>query len=192
MKLFFHFVLSNFSNTYLLGPTEGGEALIIDPGVMDHQLLDLIERNNFYIRTILVTHNHASHINGIKTLLKIYDADVYSHSDIPFKVDIKRINDGDHLDLGWIGVDIINIPGHSPDSMLFSIDNMLFTGDVLLAGFIDSDLTRGQEKELKNNIIEKIFTMPDETLIFPGHGAPTTIKSEKLFNPNFLEPVSRL
>ena len=183
MKLFFHFGPSNFSNTYLLGPATGGNALIIDPGVMDLPLLNLIEENDFYIKHILVTHNHDSHINGIRTLLKIYNADVYSNMELPFTVDYIKIDDGDHLSLDKFEVDIVNIPGHSPDSMVFRISNMLFTGDALLAGELDHDLTTFQESLLKEKIYEKLFTMDDDLLIFPGHGAPSTIKAEKSFNP---------
>ncbi len=183
MKLFFHFVLSNFSNTYLLGPAEGGDALIIDPGVMDHQLLNLIENNNFYVKNILVTHNHDSHVNGIKTLTKIYNADIYSNMELPFKADFIKIEDGDQLSLGEFTVDVINIPGHSADSMIFKIKNMLFTGDVLFAGAIDNELTMFQDRHLREKINEKLFSMDDDTLIFPGHGSPSTIKAEKYFNP---------
>jgi glyoxylase-like metal-dependent hydrolase (beta-lactamase superfamily II) len=181
-------VLSNFSNTYLLGPAEGGSAVIIDPGVMDIHLLNLIENNNFYIDNILVTHNHSSHVNGIKTLKKIYDADIYSNSELPFKIDFNRINDGDILQLDELTVDVLNIPGHSADSMIFKINNMLFTGDVLLAGAIDKELSPFYENLLKKNIKERIFTMPDDILVFPGHGSPTTIKAEKMFNP-FLNTI---
>ena len=183
MKLFFHFVLSNFSNTYLLGPVEGGNAIIIDPGVMDLPLLNLIEHNNFYIKHILVTHNHASHVNGIKTIKKIYDAEIYSNMELPFKSDYTQINDGDKLLLDNLEVNIINVPGHSIDSMIFKINNMLFTGDVLLAGDIDQELTSAHLSLLKEKIIEKIFSMEDDVLIFPGHGCPSTLKAEKYFNP---------
>lgn len=183
MKLFFHFVLSNFSNTYILGPAEGGNAVIIDPGVMDIPLLNLIEDNNFYIKNILVTHNHSSHVNGIKTLKKIYDADIYSNRELPFKIDFNQIHDGDVLHIDELDVNVMNIPGHSADSMVFKINNMLFTGDVLLAGLIDKELTPYYEDLLKNNIKERIFTMDDDILVFPGHGSPTTIKAEKKFNP---------
>lgn len=183
MKMFFHFVLSNFSNTYLLGPEEGGNALIIDPGVMDLPLLKLIERNNFYIRHILVTHNHSSHVNGIKTLCKIYDADIYSNMELPFTSVFNQINDGDRLILDDFEVSIMNIPGHSPDSMIFQIQNMLFIGDTLSSGDIDQDLTTFQYEILKKKIHEKIFSMDDSTLVFPGHGSPTTVKIEKSFNP---------
>ena len=183
MKMFFHFVLSNFSNTYLLGPEEGGDALIIDPGAMDLPLLNLIEENNFYIRHILVTHNHHSHVAGIKTLKKIYDADIYSNMELAFDSEINRIHDGDKLNLPPFDVDVINVPGHSNDSMVFKIMNMLFTGDVLMAGDIDRDLTANQLITLKENISNKLFVLDDSLLVFPGHGSPTTIKAEKYFNP---------
>ena len=183
MKMFFHFALSNFSNTYLLGPPEGGDALIIDPGAMDLPLLNLIEDNNFYIKHILVTHNHKPHVDGIKTIKKIYEADVYSNLELPFDMDIIRINDGDRLELPPFEVDVINVPGHSLDSMVFKIKNMLFTGDVLFAGAIDRDLTVQQTRMLKENIVNRIFTLDDDLLIFPGHGSPTTVKAEKSFNP---------
>lgn len=183
MKLFFHFVLSNFSNTYLLGPANGGNALIIDPGAMDLPLLNLIERNNFYVKNILVTHNHASHVNGIKTLCKIYDAEIFSNKELPFKTDFTKINDGDKLSLDGLDIEIINIPGHSADSMIFKIQNMLFTGDTLLSGDIDKDLTAVQYKSMVTKIKERLFSLEDSTLIFPGHGSPSTIKVEKAFNP---------
>lgn len=183
MKLYFHFGLSNFSNSYLLGPEERGNALIIDPGIMDLPLLNLIEKNNFYIQHILVTHNHSSHVNGIKTLKKIYDADIYSNMALPFKCEYTKIEDGDRLELDSFTVDVINIPGHSPDSMVFKIKNMLFTGDALSAGEIDHDLTIEQVKLLRKKVNEKIYNLDEETLVFPGHGAPTTIKVEKAFNP---------
>lgn len=183
MKLFFHFVLSNFSNTYILGSVQGGDAVIIDPGVMDITLLKLIEENNLYIRNILVTHNHASHVNGIKTLLKIYDAKVYSNAELSFETDFIKINDGDKLFLDDIEVNVINVPGHSSDSMIFHIKNMLFTGDVIFAGDIDHGLTTQNNDILLEQIREKIFSMEEETLIFPGHGGPSTIRAEKDFNP---------
>ena len=190
MKLFFHFVLSNFSNTYLLGPVEGGDAVIIDPGVMDLPLLKIIEENKFYVKHILVTHNHASHVNGIKTLLKIYDAQIYSNMPLPFNVDFHQINDGDKLLLDNLDIDIFNIPGHSADSMIFKINNMLFTGDVILAGDIDRDLTLSNKNLLMKKIEEKIFSMDEDLLIFPGHGSPSTILAEKKFNPHFIDSSS--
>ena len=79
-KLFFHFSVEGFSNCYLLGPENGGDAVIFDPGVFDLNLLELIENNNFYIRSVFITHDHNSHINGLKTLMKIYEAEIYSAS----------------------------------------------------------------------------------------------------------------
>ncbi|MDC7126745.1 MAG: MBL fold metallo-hydrolase [Spirochaetales bacterium] len=185
MKLFFHFVLSNFSNTYVIGPDDGGDAIIIDPGVMDLTLLNLIEKNNLYIKYILVTHKHRYHIGGIKTISKIYDAEVYSNMQLPFDIDFNKIVDGDKLQLGEHYVETYNVQGHSPDSMIFKINNMLFTGDTIYSGYIDQDLTIKQNQTLIKRVREAIFTLDDDILVFPGHGSPSTIKLEKEFNYHF-------
>ena len=77
MKVFTIYNTNGYINTYLIGPEQGGEAIIIDPGQIDLHLLNLIESNNYYLKSIFVTHSHDTHIKGIKTLLKIYDAVVY-------------------------------------------------------------------------------------------------------------------
>ena len=183
MKLFFHFVLSNFSNTYILGPEEGGNTILVDPGVMDIKLLNLLEENNFYVKHILVTHNHSSHVKGIKTIQKIYNADVYSNQPLPFKCsNNKKINDGDVLKLEKFIVNVFSTQGHSNDSMIFLVNNMLFTGDTIYSGCIDNDLTLSQNKTLKERVKNKIFTLDDNIMIFPGHGSPSTVRLEKEFN----------
>ena len=73
MKFFSYFSVTGFSNSYIIGPDEGGNAILIDPGIFDVPLLNLIEDNKLYVKYILLTHSHESHISGLKTLLKVYD-----------------------------------------------------------------------------------------------------------------------
>lgn len=186
LKIFFHFSVIGFSNTYLIGNSEG-DAILIDPGYMDLQLLDLIESNNYYIRHILITHRHGSHTKGIGTLLKIYDAEIYSflpygYSDLP----MHPITDGETLHLSGIDVSCMLVPGHSSDSIVFIIDKAMFTGDVLLSGKIGSTDSKLSHSLLLRSIREKILPLDDSMLIFPGHGAPTTLKIEKLFNEDLI------
>ena len=82
MKLYFHFAVFGFSNTYLIGNEDGGDAILVDPGVMDIELLRLIESNNFHIKHILITHSHTAHISGLETLKKIYDFQIYSKNSV--------------------------------------------------------------------------------------------------------------
>ena len=183
MKVFTIYNTKGYINSYLIGSENGGDAIIIDPGQIDLHLLDLIENNNYYLKSIFVTHSHDTHIKGIKTLLKIYDADIYSKVSIISEKETKRIKDGDRLKLSGYEIDIIDIPGHSDDSIVFKVNNMLFTGDVLSAGLIGSTTNSESKKLLQKGIIKKIFSIKNDMVIFPGHGAPTTLNVEKRMNP---------
>ncbi len=183
MKLFSHFAVLEFSNTYLIGPDEGGDAIIIDPGVFDVPLLKLIETNKYYIRSVLVTHAHRSHINGLNTLLKVYKAETYSRNQRIQDVDCKRIHAGDKLKLSGFEVEAIEIPGHTSDSLVYKCGKLLFTGDVLQAGTIGSTSNSYAKALLVSAIQEKLFSMDGNMIILPGHGPPSTIELEKLMNP---------
>jgi len=185
MKLYFHFAVVGFANTYLIGPRDGGDAILIDPGIMDTELLNLIEGNHFYIRSILVTHHHNSHVKGIRTLKKIYDADIYAFS--PFVLDFPTtpIKDGDHFTCASdMAVEVMEVPGHSSDSLVYHIGGMIFTGDVLAAGRVGTTKNSFSRAILLRSISEKLFHLPDSTLVLPGHGPPSTLKAEKMYNPD--------
>lgn len=185
MKLYFHFAVVGFANTYLIGPPDGGDAILVDPGIMDKELLTLIESNHYYIKTILVTHHHISHVKGIRTLKKIYDADIYAFS--PYILDFASIpiKDGDRFTAASnIEVEVIEVPGHSSDSLVYHIGGMVFTGDVLAAGRAGNTKNSFSRALLLRSIDEKLFHLPDSTLVLPGHGPPSTLKAEKMFNPD--------
>ncbi len=183
MKVFTIYHTNGYINTYLIGPEDGGEAILIDPGQVDLHLLNLIEYNNYYLKSIFVTHSHEHHIKGIDTLLKIYESDVYSKLPLIKKVETVKVNDGDKINISGYDVEIIDINGHSDDSVVYKIRNILFTGDVLSAGMIGSTVNSESRKILQKEIIKKIFTLKSDFLILPGHGAPTTLNVEKKINP---------
>ncbi len=185
MKLYFHFAVVGFANTYLIGPPEGGEAILVDPGIMDTKLLSLIEGNKYYVKSILVTHNHESHIKGIRTLKKIYDADIYCFSPYVLEFPTIPLKGGDHFTCAsGISVEVIEVPGHSADSLVYHIGGMIFTGDVLAAGRVGNTKNSFNRAILLHEIREKLFTLPASTLVLPGHGPPSTLKAEKMFNPD--------
>lgn len=183
MKLYLHFAVVGFSNTYLLGPDKGGDAILIDPAVIDIELLRLIEGNGFYIRHVLITHNHNSHTEGIRTLKKIYDFDIYSGNSPRAGKNNIQLVDGKSLQLGEMAVEPILAPGHSPDSYLFKIDHMLFTGDSLAAGRLGKAPSYQARSILLEALKTRILPLPGDLLIFPGHGPPTTLEAEVKFNP---------
>ncbi|MEW5815453.1 MAG: MBL fold metallo-hydrolase [Spirochaetota bacterium] len=185
MKFFFHFAVFGFSNTYLVGPEQAGEAILIDPGVMDVELLKLIEKNNYYITTILVTHSHIAHIRGITTLLKVYNARLYGGLPRILDFESVKLKEGDEPTLAGFKIQVIEIPGHSSDSLVYRIGDMLFTGDALGAGRIGDTPNGYAHSILLSTIKEKLLPLEENLLIFPGHGPPSTLKVEKLFNPAF-------
>ncbi len=187
MKIFFHFSVVGFSNSYLVGNQDGGDAMVIDPGVMDVELLKIIEENGYYIRYILLTHRHEAHISGIKVIKKIYDAEIYANSMAILDYPVHVISHKDVVTLNGIAVEAIHVPGHSSDSLVYRIGKALFTGDVLTCGFIGNTTNELSRSLLMRSIMERLMPLDETYLIFPGHGPPTTLKAEKLFNPDIFE-----
>ncbi|MBT3273743.1 MAG: MBL fold metallo-hydrolase [Spirochaetales bacterium] len=187
MKVFFHFSVAGFSNTYIVGPDSGGDAIIIDPGTMNVALLNMIEANGFYIRHVLVTHSHDSHTSGLRTLRKIYDFDIYAGTPEIKDYPCNQITGGDAFEVADVLVKAISVGGHSSDSLVYVINSWLFTGDVFGAGTLGST-PNGYAKELMiTEIKKKIFSLENDYLIFPGHGAPSTLEIEKLTNPALID-----
>lgn len=187
MRCFINFSLSGFSNSYLIGPDNGGDAFVIDPGEMNLKLLNLIEDNNFYLKHILITHNHKPHIGGIRTLLKIYDAEIYSSSKTILGYSSNIIHPGTTLNISGIEIKVMEFSGYTKDSLIFKMGKMLFTGDTLRAGSIGEEENRETIASLSKSISDGIRNMDDSILVFPSHGPPSTIKAEKDFNPELFQ-----
>jgi hydroxyacylglutathione hydrolase len=183
MRFYSLFSRTGFSNTYLIGPALGGDAVLIDPGAFDAQLLQAIESNGLYVRSILVTHAHNAHIKGIRGVLRVYDAAIYSNQPSVLEFPARRIRDGDRLALGGFTVQVIETPGHSIDSLSFLVGHLLFTGDTLTAGGIGSTRDGYARGLLLETVRRKLLSLGDETLVFPGHGPPSKVGIEKLYNP---------
>lgn len=189
MKVFFHFAVTGFSNTYLIGPEGPGDAILVDPGILDTALLKLIEDHRYYVRSILVTHAHESHVHGIKTLLKVYNADIYASTHRVLECPCEIVMDGQTLELSGFRVQVIGVPGHSSDSVAYRVEDILFTGDTLAAGTIGPTPNGYARALLVQNIKDKLLTLPENLTVLPGHGPPTSIAVERLHNPALRETL---
>ncbi|MGA2976022.1 MAG: MBL fold metallo-hydrolase [Spirochaetia bacterium] len=183
MRFFSLFSRIGFSNSYLIGPDAGGDAVLIDPGVFDAALLQAVENNGLYVRSILVTHAHNAHINGIRSLLKVYNAAIYANQPSVLDFPAHHAQDGDVLPLGELSARVFETPGHSIDSLCFLISHMLFTGDTLSAGSIGRTRDGYARGLLLESVRRKLLAVGDEVLLFPGHGPPSKVGIEKLYNP---------
>jgi glyoxylase-like metal-dependent hydrolase (beta-lactamase superfamily II) len=190
MKLFTHFSMMEYSNTYLIGPEDGGEAILIDPGHIDMELIERIEQNGFSVAHVLITHRHPAHHQGLGTLTKIYRPCIHAGSPTLFDEHVTMIEDNERMTLAGFTVDAIQVPGHTIDSFAFHIGNALFTGDILYAGRIGSTNGVLEKALLLKGIKKRLLTLDERTVVFPGHGTITTIKIEKMFNRDLIDAMA--
>jgi hydroxyacylglutathione hydrolase len=167
------------TNTYTIICMETMKSAVVDaPGEADIIIDKLKDTTPKYI---LLTHNHMDHLGSLSELRTGLNAQVAVHaadSNLPVKPDIS-LNDGDKLTLGKLTIEVLHTPGHTPGGLCFRVGKYLMSGDTIFdAG---PGKTRSPEafQQIVKSITEKIFTLPDDTQIHPGHGASTTLRKEK-------------
>ena len=180
--------------------SENGKAWIVDPGQEAERIIDLLEKKGLEPAAILLTHGHFDHISGIPGLLEkfpelpIYvhekDAPMFGHPlnqlppEYPSFQKPRNLVPLDNLE-GLEGLEILETPGHTPGGVCyyFPKDKLLLSGDTLFAGSVGrTDLPGGDMATLMDSL-KKLTTLPDDTLVIPGHGMHTRIALEKSGNP---------
>lgn len=182
MTVFFHYSLHGFANVYLVGNDTTMEAAIVDPAAFTIGLLNFIEDKGYSVKAVLTTHNHPHHIDGLRTLLRIYDATVYSSNATIGDIQCRMVRDGEVFTVCGLEVQALSVPGHSADSMVYLFDKIVFTGDTLHAGLIGKTMSQYGNRLLKEQLSRKILSLSDDCIVLPGHGPPTSIGAEKLYN----------
>lgn len=204
-----HFTFNPFQeNTYLL-INEKKECIIIDPGCYFEEerkhLLTYIEKEGLKVTRLLNTHCHIDHIFGNRLVVKTYGVGLEMHPqdkivldrspeigkmyNIPFEPSpepVRFLEDGEKILFGDDELEVLLTPGHSPGSVCFYAagQQFLIGGDVLFFQSIGrTDLPGGSHQTLINSIQKKLFVLPDEVKVYPGHGQSTTIGYEKQHNP---------
>ncbi len=191
MKILYYFSHVGFANTYIINDEKSASAILIDPGEFTMELLNLINEHQLSIDHVLLTHAHPSHYRGLKTLLKIFDAKVYGREAIPF-AGMQKLSHGERLQIAGLDVEILDIGGHSPHSLVYRIEDALFTGDTLMPGRIAKAPTPLLMQKLRTQIEEELFSKLGPMLVFAGHGAPTTLGIERRFNPEVRVPTGHI
>lgn len=185
MKIYFHINEGGFSNCYLVVNEISNQAIIIDPGKITKEIIARIEDNHLNLAAVLITHNHGSHADGLKTLRKIYSPKVFAADWTVAANDTTVITGDGTTQIEGMQVSYLSIPGHTADSVVYKIGSILFTGDVLLSGEIGKTNSSYSEYILRSNIEHKIFSQLDSTILMPGHGPPTTLGAAKaIYNQN--------
>lgn len=188
--MFFTELNNTQCKSYLIADIESGVAAIIDPveSLVDRYLA-VLAYHQLKLKFVADTHTHADHRSGCTALRRLTGAQVLMHEISPQpKVD-HRIYDGDELSVGEIKIKALHTPGHTPDSLSFYVnEDRILTGDVILIqGTGRADFAGGNAGDQYDSITSKIFSLPDETLLFPGHdyrgNTQSTVASEKALNP---------
>lgn len=180
MKVYLHFSPQVFANTYLIGNEITKEAVIIDPAKITEKIINQIEKNEFALKAVLLTHNLENpYERGLKTILKIYNPKVYAGSCFSEDITINTLRGDGCIDLAGYPVRYFAIPAHSSYSYMFQIENILFTGASISAGMIGQTYV---SKTLQNILKIKLTTMDDNLVVMPFYGPPSSVKLERKYN----------
>jgi hydroxyacylglutathione hydrolase len=200
-------------NCSIIGDAVTREALVIDPGDEITRILDLIGRHKLTVKAIVSTHAHIDHVGGLSKMHQYTGAPVMMHrDDVPLYqgMDVQAaflgvappevgeidqfLREGDTLQWGSLAAHVMHTPGHSPGSIslylppdagkIAAAGPQLFAGDTLFAGSIGrTDLWGGSMEQIMDSLRSKLMQLPDDTVVHPGHGARTTIGTERESNP---------
>jgi glyoxylase-like metal-dependent hydrolase (beta-lactamase superfamily II) len=167
------------NNTYVLECPETHDALLIDCCWEPERIIDFTDGTNLV--AIVQTHGHFDHVQALPDLVKHFDVSVWAHPADDYPVPVQReLADGDALEFGNREARVIHTPGHTPGGICLLAGRHLISGDTLFPGGPGN--TRGEKDlfaEIIHNVETKLFTLPDETVVYPGHGLDTTIGAER-------------
>jgi len=193
-------------NTYVVWKPKSSEAVVIDPGTEPEAILEFLRERELTVAAILNTHGHADHIAGNADLKAAFpnapliigsgEAELLTNPQLnvsrSFGFDVtsppadQLVREGDTLSFAGLTLDILEIPGHSPGHVVFVVrdEQTVFGGDVLFRGSIGrTDFPGGSFSILAEGIRGKLYKLPMETVVYPGHGPVTTIGHESETNP---------
>jgi len=194
------------ANCYILGCERTRGAAVIDPGGDADKILIAHANHNLQCLYIINTHGHFDHsaenkrlkeVTGAQLLIHRADAPMILHQETsgrmwdtnidPSPPPDRYLEEGDIITFGDISLKVLHTPGHSPGGISLVTDKMVFVGDTLFAGSIGrTDFPGGDYEGLIRNVREKIFTLGDDVVVYPGHGPKTTVGRERQTNPFFI------
>lgn len=203
--------LDEATNCYVVHDEESKETMVIDPAGEAEKIIEMLDILEAKLKYIYLTHCHGDHIGAVQELKEKYNCKVLIHRDDAeglndYKVNLtgyigmghieldadSRVDDGDLIHLGNLELKVIHTPGHTKggSSLFCEKEKCLFSGDTLFRGtWGRTDLPTSDREAIMNSIIKKLLILPDETIVYPGHGKSTRIKDEK---PIYLELKPKL
>lgn len=189
-------------NCYLLGCEKTRAAVVIDPAGDAPIILATIERRRALVTAILLTHGHYDHLGAVSEIKAYCHAPIMIHrldaecltnpminlsaltgDNLVCPPADRLLEEGDTVAFGEFNLKVLYTPGHTRGSASFVFDQSVFGGDLLFYGSIGrTDLPGGSFDEIERSIVRKIYTLPDDYIVYPGHGEPTTVGFERKHN----------
>lgn len=189
--------LLNF--TYVVAEDVGGEGVVIDPSYGIYPVLEAIDEDRIKLRYILNTHSHPDHVASNEEVRAHTGAKVVAHRSAPLEQDLS-VEDGSAFEVGNLRFEVVHVPGHTPDSVLYVFHGHVATGDTLFVGECGrTDLPGGDARAMYDSLTHKVLALDDALIVLPGHdygSTPTsTIGDERRENytlkPRSLEEFLR-
>lgn len=181
------------SNGYVFFLQNGAGAALVDPAGIPSNLLRMLRDGKYQLQYVLITHKHADHCDATAEIaaafpnasIVMHQADVHAIGSLASKATL--VKDGDELPFSDdVRIRMLHTPGHTDGSTSYLMRSTVFTGDTLFAGSIGGAYGDASTyDDILNNVRSKLFALPNETVVMPGHGPPTTIALEKAHNPFF-------
>jgi hydroxyacylglutathione hydrolase len=193
------------SNCYLVGSEKTKRCIVIDPGDEGEEILNAVREAGLTVAMIVLTHAHIDHVSALSTVKKETGApfSIHESEKAIFSSVLKRIQpplspesaealsqpdrllkDGDSIDVDDLHFTVIHTPGHTPGGICLMGHGIVFTGDTLFYyGIGRTDFPGGSTATLMKSLRDRLMTLPDETIVYPGHGPATAIGKERRGNP---------
>ncbi|HET6895757.1 MAG TPA: MBL fold metallo-hydrolase [Candidatus Baltobacteraceae bacterium] len=180
------------SNGYIFFLDGGKRAALVDPAGIPANLLRILRDGQYHLEYILITHKHRDHCDATEDVaaqfprakIVMHGADVAAIGRLGETA--LRVKDGEELEFGDVRIRMLHTPGHTDGSSSYLFKSTLFTGDTLFAGSVGGAYGNASTYgDILNSVRSKIFTLPDDTVVMPGHGPPSKVGWEKTHNPFF-------
>jgi len=179
-------------NGYILYDARAQEAACIDTAFDPEKMLKSTEAHHLHLKYILLTHAHQDHMGGVEILKEKTGAGLYLHqAELPLFSRQSRLTpdgfvaDGQEISIGRLRLKALSTPGHTPGGVTYVSEGLCFVGDALFAGSTGRSMSSQGYRGLLTSLRQKVLSLPDETVILPGHGPTTTVGEENLHNPFF-------